>query len=214
MNRMNEAQKQIMLGLRRLYPQAGPELDFSNPYETLVATILSAQCTDRRVNQVTPAVFRDFPTPAAMAATTPDVLYSYVKSCGLSKKAENIVNACRIICEKHGGEVPHTMEELTALPGVGRKTASVVLMAAFGIPAMPVDTHVFRVSNRLGLVTAKNVEETERQLRELLPEEDWCDAHHQLIFHGRRVCHARKPDCESCGIREWCRAYCEGETER
>lgn len=194
----------ILNELRRLYPQAGPELNFSNLYETLVATILSAQCTDKRVNLVTPAVFRDFPTPAAMAGTTPEILFPYVRSCGFKTKAEHIVQACRMICERYGGEVPHTMEELTSLPGVGRKTASVVLMAAFGIPAMPVDTHVFRVSNRLGLVKAKSVEETERQLRALIPPENWCDTHHQLIFHGRRVCHSQRPDCVHCTLQKLC----------
>lgn len=197
-------QQQILQELRRLYPEAGPELNFSNPYETLVATILSAQCTDKRVNMVTPAVFRDFPTPADMARTTPEILYPYVKSCGFKTKAEHIVNACRMICDRFGGEVPHTMEELTSLPGVGRKTASVVLMAAFGIPAMPVDTHVFRVSNRLGLAEAKNVEETEKQLCRLIPPEDWCDTHHQLIFHGRRICHSQRPDCENCTLKNLC----------
>ena len=195
--------------LREAYPQAGPELNFTNPYETLVATVLSAQCTDKRVNAVTPAVFRDFPTPKVMAETTPEVLYPYVKSCGLAGKATNIVNACRIICEKFGGKVPCTMEELISLPGVGRKTASVVLMCAFGIPALPVDTHVFRVSNRLGIADAKTVEETEKQLRAAYPDTLWRDLHHQLIFHGRRVCHARKPDCEACTLKGECRYYAE-----
>ena len=203
---MTKAEK-VEKALREMYPHAGPELNFTNPYETLVATVLSAQCTDKRVNLVTPAVFRDFPDPGAMAACTPEKLYPYVKSCGLAGKAKNIVNACRIICEKFGGEVPHTMEELTSLPGVGRKTASVVLMCAFGIPALPVDTHVFRVSNRLGIVNAKTAEETEKQLRALYPEELWRDLHHQLIFHGRRVCHARGPECGACALKTECDEY-------
>jgi len=195
----------ILKALRDLYPDAGPELNFTNPYETLVATILSAQCTDKRVNMVTPAVFRDFPDAATMAKTTPEILYPYVKSCGFTTKAKNIVAACKIIVEKHGGEVPRTMEELVALPGVGRKTANVVLANAFGVPAIAVDTHVFRVSNRLGLAEAKTVEETERQLMEHIPREDWRDAHHWLIFHGRRVCHAQRPDCGGCALRPLCK---------
>ena len=197
--------KSILEGLKALYPDAGPELNFTNPYETLVATILSAQCTDKRVNMVTPAVFRDFPDAAAMANTTPEILFPYVKSCGFTSKAKNIVAACKIIVEKHGGKIPSTMEELTALPGVGRKTANVVLANAFQVPAIAVDTHVFRVSNRLGLANAKSVEETEKQLMQNIPREDWRDAHHWLIFHGRRVCHSQKPDCANCTLRPLCK---------
>lgn len=203
--------KSILAGLKALYPDAGPELNFSNPYETLVATILSAQCTDKRVNMVTPAVFRDFPDAAAMAKTTPEILFPYVKSCGFTSKAKNIVAACRIIVEMHGGQVPGTMEELTALPGVGRKTANVVLANAFRVPTIAVDTHVFRVSNRLGLADAKNVEETERQLMKNIPMEDWIDAHHWLIFHGRRVCHSQRPDCANCALKPLCRKANAGE---
>ena len=203
---MEEEQHAILTELRRLYPDAGPELHFSNPYETLVATILSAQCTDQRVNLVTPAVFRDFPDVQAMANTDWETLYPYVKSCGFSAKAKNIVAACRMIVEKYGGQVPCDLESLTSLPGVGRKTANVVLAFAFGQPALPVDTHVFRVSNRLGLANAGNVEETERQLMTLIPMEDWREAHHWLIFHGRRVCHSQKPDCENCTLRPFCKA--------
>ena len=207
---MRVDKKAILAELERLYPGAGPELHFTNPYETLVATMLSAQCTDKRVNLVTPSVFHDFPTAAAMAQTTEEILYPYVKSCGFKAKAHNIVAACKLICEKHGGEVPHTMEELTALPGVGRKTANVVLTNAFHVPAIAVDTHVFRVSNRLGLADAKNVEETEKQLMRAIPKAKWSDAHHYLIYHGRRVCHARKPDCENCTLKALCKAYAKG----
>lgn len=205
-------EKQALLAeLRRLYPAAKPELNFSIPYETMVATILSAQCTDKRVNEVTPAVFRDFPTVAAMAATEPEVLLPYVKSCGIAGKATNIVLACRKIMRDYDGEVPRTMEELTTLPGVGRKTANVILAFAFGQPAMPVDTHVFRVSNRLGLCEADNVADTEKQLCALIPREDWSQAHHWLIYHGRRVCHARRPDCEACTLKAWCKAQKEAK---
>lgn len=203
---MNESQKNILEGLEKLYPDAGPELHFSNPYETLVATILAAQCTDARVNQVTPAVFRDFPDAKAMAQTTPEVLFPYVKSCGFKSKAVNIVNACKIIAEKYDGQVPSTLEELTALPGVGRKTANVVLAFSFGIPAIPVDTHVFRVANRLGLSDALTVEETEKQLMALIPRDKWSQAHHWMIYHGRRVCHSQRPDCEGCALKSWCKA--------
>ena len=203
---MDKNQQAILEGLRALYPNPRPELDFSNPYETLVATILAAQCTDQRVNQVTPAVFRDFPDANAMAQTTPEILYPYVKSCGFTSKAKNIVAACKIIAEKHGGKVPDTLEELTALPGVGRKTANVVLAFAFHVPAMPVDTHVFRVSNRLGLAEADDVLKTELQLQKAIPKKDWVAAHHWLIFHGRRVCHARNPECMTCALNTLCKA--------
>lgn len=204
---MPASKKAILQELARLYPDPRPELHFTNPYETLVATILSAQCTDKQVNKVTPAVFAAFPDAAAMAATTPEVLYPMVKSCGFKTKAENIVNTCRELVARHGGQVPGTMEELTKLPGVGRKTANVVLANAFGVPAIAVDTHVFRVSNRLGLAMAKTVEETERQLQKAIPKKDWRDAHHWLIFHGRRVCHAQRPECEGCTLKGMCRYY-------
>ncbi len=197
----------ILQELERLYPDAGPALHFTNPYETLVATILSAQCTDQRVNQVTPAVFRDFPDVKAMSETTPEILYGYVRSCGFKSKAENIVRACRMIREEFGGRVPDTLEELTRLPGVGRKTANVVLAFAFGKNAIPVDTHVFRTANRLGLADALTPEKVEEQLMQAIPEEKWSRAHHWLIWHGRRVCHSRKPDCEACTLKDLCRLY-------
>lgn len=203
---MTENQRAILDGLNQLYPNAGPELHFSNPFETLVATILAAQCTDARVNQVTPALFRDYPDAAAMAKATPEEIFPYVKSCGFKSKAVNIVNASRMIVEQFGGAVPSTLEELTQLPGVGRKTANVVLAFSFGLPAIPVDTHVFRVANRLGLSDALTVEETERQLMELIPKEDWSQAHHWMIYHGRRVCHSQKPECETCTLKPYCKA--------
>ncbi len=198
-------QKAILAELKRLYPDAKPELNFSNPYETLVATILSAQCTDKQVNKVTPAVFARYPDVASMAAASVEDLYPMVKSCGFKSKAGHIIDACRMIVAQYGGEVPSTLEELVKLPGVGRKTANVVLAFAFNIPALPVDTHVFRVSNRLGLVDASTVEETERQLMKVIPKKDWQEAHHWLIFHGRRVCKAQRPMCEVCTLHDLCR---------
>ncbi len=203
---MPSASKQAILAeLKRLYPDAKPELNFSNPYETLVATILSAQCTDKQVNKVTPAVFARYPDVASMAAASVEDLYPMVKSCGFKSKAGHIIDACRVIVAQYGGEVPSTLEELVKLPGVGRKTANVVLAFAFNIPALPVDTHVFRVSNRLGLVDASTVEETERQLMQVIPKEDWQEAHHWLIFHGRRVCKAQRPMCEVCTLHDLCK---------
>ncbi|NLB91580.1 MAG: endonuclease III [Clostridiales bacterium] len=199
--------KKILQELAALYPNPKSELHFSNPYETLVATILSAQCTDVRVNMVTPAVFRDFPTVEAMAAATPEILYPYVKSCGFKSKATNIVHASRIIVDQYQSTVPTSMEELTSLPGVGQKTANVVRANAFQIPSFAVDTHVFRVSNRLGLANAKTVEKTEEQLKVAVPKKDWIDAHHWLILHGRRVCSARSPKCTVCTLNPYCKYY-------
>ena len=196
----------ILAELKRLYPEAKPELHFSNPYETLVATILSAQCTDKQVNKVTPALFEKYPSVKELAEAKVEDVFQIVKSCGFKSKATNLVAASAMIMAKHGGKVPATMKELTMLPGVGQKTANVVLANAFHIPTIAVDTHVFRVSNRLGLADAKNVELTEKQLQKVVPREDWIEAHHWLIFHGRRVCHARGPACESCTLREICRA--------
>jgi len=211
---MKNNRKEILRLLAETYPEARPELNFSNPYETLVAVMLSAQCTDKQVNKVTPAVFRDFPNVAAMAATDAETLYPYVKSCGFKSKSQNIVAACRLIMEKFGGQVPSTMEELTSLPGIGRKTANVVMATAFGKPAIAVDTHVFRVSNRLGLAEADNVLDTELQLQKAIPMEDWSTAHHWLIWHGRRVCSARNPKCDQCPLAACCKDYKERNKTR
>ena len=204
MSEFNPRIPYILKTLESLYPDAVPELHFTNPYETLVATMLSAQSTDKQVNKVTPAVFRDFPTVSSMAQTTPEILFPYVKSCGFSSKAANIVMAARKIMAEYGGEVPGDLDRLISLPGVGRKTANVVLANAFHIPAMAVDTHVFRVSNRLGLARANSIEKTERQLMQNIPREDWIRAHHWLIYHGRRVCKAQRPLCGACALREVC----------
>ena len=199
-----EQKMQILAKLEELYPEAKAELVFSNPYEMMVATILSAQCTDKQVNKVTPAVFARYPDALSMAEAREEDLYPMVKSCGFRTKAANIIAACRMIRDEYNGQVPDTMEALTRLPGVGRKTANVVLFNAFGIPAFAVDTHVFRVSNRLGLCKADTVEETERQMTRLIPKEKWGQAHHWLIWHGRRLCKAQRPLCDECALRELC----------
>ena len=202
---MTKAKKEEALKiLEEMYPEAKAELVFSNPYEMLVATMLSAQCTDKQVNKVTPAVFSRYPDPVSMADAKEEDLYPMVKSCGFKSKAGNIIAACRKIRDEHGGVVPDSMEALTTLPGVGRKTANVVLYNAYGIPAFAVDTHVFRVSNRIGLCRAETVEETERQMTKLIPREKWGNAHHWLIWHGRRICKAQRPLCEECGLKEIC----------
>lgn len=202
----------ILQKLHETYPDARPELNFSNPYETLIATMLSAQCTDKQVNKVTPAVFARWPNAAAMSQASLDELFPMVKSCGFKTKASNIIAACKLIVEKHGGEVPSTMEELVQLPGVGRKTANVVLANAFGVPAIAVDTHVFRVSNRLGLAEADDVLKTEKQLMQVIPMNDWSAAHHWLIWHGRRVCKAQRPLCSECPLMDECKAHLENKT--
>ena len=191
----------VMEELEELYPQAGAELNFTNPFETVVATVLAAQCTDKRVNMVTARLFPRYPDAKAMAQLTPEELEPMIQECGLyHNKARSIVELSRMLVEKYDGRVPDTMEELVALPGVGRKTANVVLANAFGQPAFAVDTHVFRVSNRIGLAHASNVQETERQLMAAVPRERWSHTHHLLIWHGRRCCAARKPACERCPI--------------
>ena len=202
---------EVMRRLEELYPQARPELNFSNPFETLVATILSAQCTDRRVNQVTAKLFPLYPDAFAMAKLEPEQLEPLIRECGLyHNKAKNIVAASRAIVEKYAGQVPSTREELMKLPGVGQKTAGVVLLAAFGDAQIPVDTHVFRVSRRIGLADATTPERVEKQLREILPRDIWSCAHHLLIWHGRRVCAARRPACETCPLAD---GLCEKHME-
>ena len=199
---------QIMAELEKLYPEARPELNFTNPFETLVATILSAQCTDKRVNKVTEKLFPMYPDAFAMAKLEPEELEPIIRECGLFRsKAKNIINASKALVEKYGGKVPSTRRELMALPGVGQKTAGVVLLAAFGDDQIPVDTHVFRVSKRLGIADASTPEKVEIQLREILDQKIWSFAHHLLIWHGRRICHAQKPDCAACPLREELCAY-------
>jgi endonuclease-3 len=198
---------EVVSRLNDMYPDAKAELDFNNPYELLVATVLSAQCTDIRVNQVTKGLFPIAPTVEALNQMPLETLESIIKPCGLYKsKAKNLKETARLLLERHAGIIPDTIENLTQLPGVGRKTANVVVSNAYGVPAIAVDTHVFRVSNRIGLVNETNVENTEQALMKVVPKALWTKTHHTIIFHGRRVCKARKPDCEHCGLSEICLA--------
>ncbi len=197
--------KEILNRLEQQYLGARPALRFRNAFELLIATMLSAQTTDKQVNAVTAALFEKAPDAAAMLRLSQSELESYIKSCGFyHTKAQNLLAACRILVDRFDGNVPQTMEELTTLPGVGRKTANVVLSNAFGVPGIAVDTHVFRVSNRLGLANAKDVLETEMQLMQAIPKDKWSDAHHWLIWHGRKVCAARKPACGTCFLFDIC----------
>lgn len=187
-------------------PVAETELEYSDPYELIVAVILSAQCTDKRVNMLTPAFFSKFPTVNSLAAADQDQVFELIKSCSYpNNKAKHLLGMARMLEQEFKGVVPDTMEELQKLPGVGRKTANVILSVAFQKPAMAVDTHVFRVAARIGLTTgARNPFETEMQLIEHIPEEKIPLAHHWLILHGRYVCTARNPKCEQCGISHLC----------
>lgn len=198
--------KDICAALRATYPAAHCELKHSNPLELLVATILSAQCTDVRVNQVTASLFQKYRCAADYAQVPQEELERDIQSTGFYRnKAKNIQAACRAIAERHGGQVPRTMEELTALAGVGRKTANVVLGNAFGLnEGIVVDTHVCRLAARLKLSREKDPEKIERDLMALVPHEDWTSFSHWLIWHGRRRCSARKPDCARCEIRALC----------
>ncbi len=202
----------VMEALRQLYPEAKPELNFRNPFETLIATILSAQCTDRRVNLVTARLFPQYPDAFALAKLEPEELEPLIRECGLyHNKAKNIVAACRALVERYDGKVPDTREALMSLPGVGQKTAGVVLLAAFGEDQIPVDTHVFRVSRRIGLADGNTPEKVEKQLREALDRDIWSLGHHLIIWHGRRCCHARRPECDRCPLNE---GLCEKHLEK
>jgi endonuclease-3 len=200
-------QKEALRILKELYPDAKPALHFSSPFELLVATMLAAQCTDKMVNKCTDVLFPIANTPGQFAQWMEDELFPYVKSCGFKSKAGNIIRMSRMLCEQYGGQVPDRMEELVKLPGVGRKTANVVLSNAFGVPAIAVDTHVFRVSNRIGLADADDVVKTEEQLMRTIPKKDWSDAHHWIIYHGRQVCSSQRPKCDACAVAPYCRYH-------
>jgi len=191
--------------LAAMYPGEKTDLNHSNPFELLVATILSAQCTDERVNTITAKLFPAFPTPEALAQASFEQVADLIKSAGLWRtKARNLILMAQILVEEYDGQVPNTREDLEKLPGVGRKTAGVVLANAFDIPAIAVDTHVFRVANRLGLADASDPLETEKQLMEVLPQEYWIRAHRWLIRHGRAICKARSPLCSQCPLQPHC----------
>lgn len=200
--------EKILAELERLYPDAKPALQYKSPYELLVAVILSAQCTDERVNKVTDVLFKNYNTPEKMLTLSQEELEKYIFSCGFyHNKAAHILSASRDIMEKFAGEVPSSHDDLKKLAGVGQKTANVVYAVAFGGDAIAVDTHVFRVSNRLGLAHANTPEKTEAQLNEIIPKSEWSKAHHWLIYHGRRVCHSQRPDCANCTIKALCEFY-------
>jgi endonuclease-3 len=197
--------RRIVRELARLYPDARCSLDHANPFQLLVATILSAQCTDTRVNQVTPALFARYPDVQAFAGADLTEVESLIQSTGFFRnKARNIVRCCQQLLELHGGLIPGSMEELVPLAGVGRKTANVVLGNAFGIPGIPVDTHVGRLSQRMGLTLATDPVAIEQDLMALLPRAEWTNFGHRMIYHGRQVCHARKPLCEECALARFC----------
>lgn len=195
-------------------PNPQSELNFTTPFEAIVAVMLSAQCTDKRINQVTPALFKRFPNAEAMAQSTEEELFSYIQSVSYpNAKATHLLGMAQQIMERFNGEVPSDFELLQTLPGVGRKTANVVCATVFNQPAMPVDTHVFRVAHRVGLCTSKDKTpfEVEKRLRSYIPTEILSKAHHWLLLHGRYVCTARLPQCDKCGIKDFCKNRPKGE---
>ena len=203
----------IMNRLEQMHPEAACALDFGTHFQLLSAVMLSAQTTDVSVNKVTPVLFDKYPTAEAMAEADPLEVQEIIKTIGLYKnKSKNIVALSKMLVSEYGGEVPGSYEDLIRLPGVGRKTANVVLAEGFGEARIAVDTHVFRVSNRIGLTSAKDPEGVEKMLMDRLPEEQWSRAHHLLIFHGRKVCHARRPDCENCLLADLCLFHENGGT--
>lgn len=203
-----DRKKEFISRLEHDYDNIGAALNYTNPYECLVATILAAQCTDARVNQVTPQLFKKYPDAKSLSQANLTEIEDLIKTCGLYKsKAKNLLSMANSLMDDYGGEVPRTMEELTSLAGVGRKTASVVLAFAYNIPAFPVDTHVKRVANRLGLANSDNPDKVEENLKKFFDKKDWGRAHRWLIWHGRRVCSARSPQCGECKIAEFCNFY-------
>jgi len=201
--------------LTELYPDAHCELDFSNPLELLVATILSAQCTDKRVNMVTPTLFGKYKTAADYASADRAEVETIIASTGFFRaKTNSILGMAQALCDKFGGEVPAKLDDLVTLPGVGRKTANVVLGNAFGIPGLTVDTHMLRLSNRLGWTTSDDPVKVEQHIAELIPRKDWTLLSHRVIWHGRRVCHARKPACGACALAPMCPSFGLGPTDQ
>jgi endonuclease-3 len=197
--------RKILDKLKEMYPDAHCELNYRNPFELLIATILSAQSTDRQVNKVTARLFEAYPTPADFLKLTEEELAEHIRGLGLFRnKSKHILETCRILVNDFDGQVPNKREQLEKLPGVGRKTANVVLSNAFQVPAFAVDTHVHRVANRLALADSKTPLETEKQLMKRVPRSEWSDTHHRIIWHGRRICSARNPKCHLCGVLPHC----------
>lgn len=207
--RKEERYKGVLNWFIRNVPVAETELHYENPYQLLIAVILSAQCTDKRVNMVTPALYRDFLTPEVMAASTPEVVYEYIRSVSYpNNKAKHLIGMAKMLVSDFGGIVPSDVGELQRLPGVGRKTANVIASVVYNKPTMAVDTHVFRVANRIGLTSnSKTPLETEKELVKHIPQKLIPIAHHWLILHGRYTCTARNPKCETCGLKTWCNYF-------
>ena len=200
--------REVLAYLAPIHGNVETELHFQTPFQLLVATVLSAQCTDKRVNMVTPALFESFPTPVEMSQATPEAVFEYIRSVSYpNAKAKHLVELAKMLVEKYQGEVPQTLEQLTQLPGVGRKTANVVLAVAFGQAALAVDTHIYRVAHRLGLVpaSANTPYKVEMALRKFIPEEDVAHSHLWLLLHGRYTCTALRPKCEQCGLSHLCK---------
>lgn len=210
--RKKERYEKVLAWFRENRPVAETELHYETPFQLLIAVILSAQCTDKRVNMIVPPLYRDFPTPEVLAASTPEVIYEYIRSVSYpNNKAKHLVGMAQMLVKDFNSEVPGTLEELIKLPGVGRKTANVIQSVVFNKAAMAVDTHVFRVSHRLGLVSDQCTTpfSVEKELMKNIPDELIPIAHHWLILHGRYVCQARTPKCETCGLQLMCKYYCE-----
>ena len=206
--------RKINRALAETYPDARCELDFDNPFQLLVVTVLSAQTTDRRVNGVRPALFAAYPDAAAMAAADREHLEKLIQPTGFYRaKTESLLKLAQALVERYDGEVPPSLKELVTLPGVGRKTANVVLGDAFGIPGITVDTHFGRLARRFGWTTETDPVKVEHEVGALFPKKDWVKLNHHLIWHGRRICHAKKPACGACPVARWCPAYGEGPTD-
>ena len=209
--RKKERYEKVIAYFEQAMPIAETELHYDNPFQLLMAVILSAQCTDKRINQISPALFEAYPTPEVMAVATPEAVFEYVKTVSYpNSKANHLVGMAKMLVEKFNGIVPDNLDDLIQLPGVGRKTANVIQAVVYNKAAMAVDTHVFRVSNRIGLTTnSKTPLATEKELTKNIPEELIPKAHHWLILHGRYTCTAKKPKCDTCGLKLCCKYYCD-----
>ncbi|KAA6348202.1 Endonuclease III [termite gut metagenome] len=210
-----ERYEKVLAWFQQNVPVAETELHYEDPFELLIAVILSAQCTDKRVNMVTPKLYQDFPAPEALAATSPEIIYEYIRSVSYpNNKAKHLVGMARMLVSDFNSQVPDTLENLTKLPGVGRKTANVIQSVVFHKAAMAVDTHVFRVANRIGLTTdSKTPLATEKELTKHIPTELISIAHHWFILHGRYICQARMPKCDTCGLQSMCKDYTQNRTK-